>query len=76
MIGLHVAARRAQAEGNPAGAALARAVAAERRFLRSEGGSVDELEAVALSALPLVEEAGDHAGLARLWAMLAWRCGP
>jgi tetratricopeptide (TPR) repeat protein len=33
-------------------------------------GSVDELEALAREALPLLEEAGDHNGLVRVWAAL------
>lgn len=64
------AARRADAAGNPAGAALARALAAQMRLWTGEG-SADEAEELGLAALPLLEERQDHAGLADIWFALA-----
>ena len=64
------AADGAEKEGDAAGAALARATAA---LLRQETGaaSAEEVERLARAALPLLEAAGDHAGLARSWHILA-----
>jgi class 3 adenylate cyclase len=67
---LEDAAVAADAEGDLAGAALARAVAAEKLGWASKG-SVDEQERLAQAALPLLEAAGDHQGLAALWLSLA-----
>jgi class 3 adenylate cyclase/tetratricopeptide (TPR) repeat protein len=64
------AARRANLESDPAGAALARAVAAEMRLQTLEL-SVDETERLQLEALSLLEAAGDHDGLAEIWNSLA-----
>jgi len=50
--------------------ALARALAAATRVVTLEC-SADEQEELALAALPLLEAADDHAGLAEVWASLA-----
>jgi class 3 adenylate cyclase len=65
------ALEHAQAAGDEGGAALARVVAAERRLFFAADADVDELEALAGAALPLLEQAGDHAGLAHVWNALA-----
>ncbi len=64
------AAQRAGAAGDAAGKALARAVAIEHRAQVTSFISPDEIEALALEALPLLEQAGDHAGLVHLWDVL------
>jgi class 3 adenylate cyclase len=69
-------AERAQAESDLAGEALARAVAVHHR-LSTADVNLDELDSLARVALPLLEEAEDHAGLVHLWAALSevafWR---
>jgi class 3 adenylate cyclase len=67
---LDAAAERAEAEGNAAGAALARALAAYDRVHTGECLS-DEQERLALVAVPLLEAAGDDDGLCELWFSLA-----
>jgi class 3 adenylate cyclase/tetratricopeptide (TPR) repeat protein len=67
---LDEAADSAEAGRDAAGAALARAAAARLR-LETGAASSEELETLARTALPLLEAAGDHAGLARIWAVLA-----
>ncbi len=67
---LEEAARRADANADAAGAALARALAAQMRLWTGEG-SADEAEELGLAALPLLEERQDHAGLASIWFALA-----
>ena len=62
---------RARAAGDVAGEAAARAVATFQRLLAG-GAGVDELEVVALGALPLLEEAGNHACLAHVWSALGY----
>jgi class 3 adenylate cyclase len=69
------AAEQAHAAGDGAGAALARVVAAEYRLWFAADADADELEALASAALPLLERAGDHAGLARLWQAFAGAAG-
>jgi tetratricopeptide (TPR) repeat protein len=66
------AAEQAQAAGDEAGEALARVEAAEYRVWFAADPDVDELEALAVAALSLLEQAGDHAGLARVWNALAF----
>ena len=67
---LDEAAERADREGDATGAALARAAAAfSRTWMVKDGGDVQER--LALEALPLLEAAGDHAGLAEVWYSLA-----
>jgi class 3 adenylate cyclase/tetratricopeptide (TPR) repeat protein len=60
----------AEQEGDLAGAALARVLAAyERTWVGN--GSVAQLQQLAAEALPLLESTADHAGLAEVWASLA-----
>lgn len=59
------AASRAAASGDRVGEALARAVSARHR-LETEN-AVAELDALTQAAIPLLEEAGDHAGLVHVW---------
>ena len=65
------AAERAAAADDAAGEALARAVAGLYRAQLTPT-SPDELEALALKALPLLEQTGDHAGLAHVWNVLGF----
>ena len=67
---LEATADRVEREGDHAGAALARAVAAYCRAW-SVKNSIREQERLALDALPLLEAAGDHLGLAEVWNNLA-----
>lgn len=62
-------ARRADASGDVAGAALARA-AAGPMLIQTGRASSDEVERLAREALPLLEAAGDHAGLVAVWLAL------
>jgi len=57
-------------EGETAGAALARVLAAYERTWAGDG-SVADLERLAAEAMPLLEATADHAGLAEVWACLA-----
>jgi tetratricopeptide (TPR) repeat protein len=66
------AAERARAANDRRGEAVAKAVAAQRRLDSGTAGSVDELEALAREALPLLEEAGDHDGLVHVWFALGF----
>jgi class 3 adenylate cyclase len=66
------AAERAAAAGDVAGQAVCRAVAALHRAQLEDWASPDELEALALTALPLLEQAGDHAGLVHVWNVLGY----
>ena len=66
------AAERAQEEGMEAAAALARVVAAHIRAWSDPAASLDELEELARAAIPLLEEADDHAGLAHVWHALGF----
>jgi tetratricopeptide (TPR) repeat protein len=61
---------RARAIGDRPGEAIAGVVAAHQQTLATSQ-SIDELETLARDALPLLEEAGDHAGLIHVWAALA-----
>jgi len=71
-IAEHVAERAAAAD-DAAGGAVGRAVAAfYRSQLNAAWVSPDELEALALTALPLLEQAGDHAGLVHVWNVLGY----
>jgi class 3 adenylate cyclase len=63
-------AERAREAGDHVGEALARVVAAYARSLVVEDPPIDELERLARSALPPLEQAEDHAGLARVWFVL------
>ena len=64
------AAERAREAGDRVGEALALVVVAEARLLFADDPAVDELERLARAALPLLEHAEDHAGLARVWGAL------
>jgi class 3 adenylate cyclase/tetratricopeptide (TPR) repeat protein len=63
------AAERAAAEGDEPGAALLRVMAADARVHGRET-SVDEVERLARTALPLLEEVGDDEGLVHVWQAL------
>jgi class 3 adenylate cyclase/tetratricopeptide (TPR) repeat protein len=65
-------AERAREAGDEAGEALARVVAAYQRFVVAEDPDVDELEALARTALPLLEQGEDHPGLVRVWDALGY----
>jgi class 3 adenylate cyclase/tetratricopeptide (TPR) repeat protein len=64
------AADRARAAGNETAEALARVVGANVRVQSDPGASLDELERLAHAAIPLLERAEDHAGLAYVWYAL------
>jgi class 3 adenylate cyclase len=66
------AAERAAGAGDEAGAALARVVAASCSTEFDTDQSIDDLEALALAALPLLERADDHEGLAYVWYALGF----
>ncbi len=59
------AAARAAADADAASEALARLVSARHRFEFEDTG--DDLDRVVRRAMPLLEEAGDHAGLVHVW---------
>jgi class 3 adenylate cyclase/tetratricopeptide (TPR) repeat protein len=61
------AAERARARGDEAGAAAARVAAAFHGLLAGES-ALDDLAASVGAALPLLERAEDHAGLAHVWS--------
>jgi class 3 adenylate cyclase/tetratricopeptide (TPR) repeat protein len=63
------AADCAEAGGDGAGAALARTVGAAFRTWAAQS-SVDDLERLARTALPLLEAAGDDDGLVEIWSAL------
>ncbi|TMK78621.1 MAG: hypothetical protein E6G45_06175 [Actinobacteria bacterium] len=65
-------AERARDEDDEAGELLARVVAAHQRFVIGEQPDVDGLETLARSALPVLAQADDDAGLARVWDVLAY----
>jgi tetratricopeptide (TPR) repeat protein len=65
-------ARRAQMAGDVRGEAVARILVASREYSHGAGGSVDDIEALALATLPLLEEAEDHRGLIRVWSTLGF----
>jgi class 3 adenylate cyclase len=64
------AAERAGDAGDNAGEAIARVVAADYRSHFTVDPRVDEVEELALRAVPLLESRGDDAGLARAWSAL------
>jgi tetratricopeptide (TPR) repeat protein len=66
------AADRAREAGDETAEALARVVAAELRSWADPGASIDHLEALVRSALPLLEQAEDHVGLAYVWYALGF----
>jgi class 3 adenylate cyclase/tetratricopeptide (TPR) repeat protein len=67
---LEEAALQADARGDEAGAAFARALAGNMRIWLGEGTS-EEAERLARAALPLLEAKQDHAALAQTWYALA-----
>jgi class 3 adenylate cyclase/tetratricopeptide (TPR) repeat protein len=67
---LEEAALQADARGDEAGAAFARALAGNMRIWLGEGTS-EEAERLARAALPLLETKQDHAALAQTWYALA-----
>ncbi len=66
------AAERARAADDGTAEALARTAAAFHRSLMAPDPAVDELEALARKALPLLERAEDHAALVHVWRMLGF----
>jgi class 3 adenylate cyclase/tetratricopeptide (TPR) repeat protein len=66
------AADQACEAGDETAEALARVVAADLRVLADPDASLDDLEALARSAVPLLEQAEDHAGLAYVWYALGF----
>jgi hypothetical protein len=66
------AAERARAAGDDTGELLARVGAAFHRSLFEADPAVDELEQLARKALPLLEQARNHAGLVHVWYALGY----
>ena len=66
------AAERARAAGDETGELLARVGAAYHRSLFAADPAIDELERLARAALPLLEQAEDHAGLVHVWNALGF----
>ena len=64
------AAERARLAGDSAGEAIARVVAADYRSHFAPDRRVSDVEELAHRAVPLLEQVGDHAGLARAWSAL------
>ena len=65
-------AERARGAGDSTGEALALVASAYTRSLLSGEETIDDLERAARAALPLLDAAADHAGLARAWHALAY----
>jgi len=68
----HAVAERARAGGDESGEKLARVSAAFHRSWFEPDPDVDELETLALQALPLLEQTGDHSGLVHVWRALGY----
>jgi class 3 adenylate cyclase len=64
------AAERARRAGDKAGEALAAVATASARAYFADDPRSNEIERLARAALPLLEQADDHAGLARVWEAL------
>jgi class 3 adenylate cyclase/tetratricopeptide (TPR) repeat protein len=64
------AAGRARRAGDRGGEMLARVVAGSYRTLFIEDPAYDEVEALGRAVVPLLEQAGDHAGLVHVWDVL------
>jgi tetratricopeptide (TPR) repeat protein len=62
------AAERAREAGDRHGEIVALVVAAEAQVSLSDEAALDELERLCREAIPLLEEAEDHAALGRVWA--------
>jgi class 3 adenylate cyclase len=67
---LDAAAERAATEGDATGEAFGRAMAGYHRFLLNEC-SEDDLEALLMTALPLLEREANHAALVYVWEVLS-----
>ena len=67
---VEAAAERAHASRDRCAEAVARAAAARRSVLVGTGATVVEQEALAREAIQLLDEAGDHEGLVRMWPIL------
>jgi class 3 adenylate cyclase/tetratricopeptide (TPR) repeat protein len=67
------AAERAHELGDEAAEALARVVAAGSRAETDPAASLEEVDALCRAALPVLEQAGDHLGLAYVWYALGFR---
>jgi class 3 adenylate cyclase len=65
------AADRARQAGDEAGEALARTSAADHRMSVADDPDTEEIETLALTALPLLERVADHTGLVHVWIALA-----
>jgi class 3 adenylate cyclase/tetratricopeptide (TPR) repeat protein len=73
------AAERARSAGDETAEALARVGAAYYRVFFEDDPAIDEVETLVRAALPLLEQADDHAGLVHAWDALTmgvfnWRC--
>jgi tetratricopeptide (TPR) repeat protein len=66
-----VAAERAEEEGDETAALLARTVATNNALATGDR-SPDDLERLARAALPLLDAAADHRGLAQVWYALGY----
>ena len=66
------AAERARTAGHETGELLARVATAYHRSWFAPDPDIDELEQLARRALPLLERAGDHAGLVHVWRALGF----
>jgi class 3 adenylate cyclase/tetratricopeptide (TPR) repeat protein len=66
------AAERARSAGDETAEALARVGAAYYRVFYADDPAIDEVETRARTALPLLERAGDHAGLVHVWDALTY----
>jgi hypothetical protein len=63
------AAERAREAGDPTADSLARVCAAYYRAFYEDDFALDELERLGQAAIPLLEEAENHAGLAQVWSV-------
>jgi class 3 adenylate cyclase len=66
------AAERAHAAGDQTAESLARFCIAYFRTYYEDVMDVDELERLGHAAIPLLEQAGNHSGLVRVWSMLGY----
>ena len=66
------AAERAHVAGDETAKALARVGAAYHRSFYATDPAIGEVERLARTALPLLEQAGDHAGLVHVWRVLGY----
>jgi class 3 adenylate cyclase/tetratricopeptide (TPR) repeat protein len=66
------AAERARTAGHETGELFARVATAYHRSWFAPDPDIDELEQLARRALPLLERAGDHAGLVHVWRALGF----